>query len=113
MIVIVFFLGIPVLSFIYNLNLNEEKINLIIIIIGSIFYALTNIFSATIISLRRTFSQLIILILTLLFAFSLSYILINNYQLFGASLSFLIYMIVECLLYLIVTLFYIRKDVKK
>lgn len=112
-IVIVFFLGIPVLSFIYNLNLNEEKINLIIIIIGSIFYALTNIFSATIISLRRTFSQLIILILTLLFAFSLSYILINNYQLFGASLSFLIYMIVECLLYLIVTLFYIRKDVKK
>ncbi len=111
-IIIASFLGIPVLSFIYNLNLNEEKINLIIIIIASIFYALTNIFSATIISLRRTFAQLIILIVTLIFAFIISYILINKYQLFGASLSFLIYMIVECLLYVVVTLFYIKKDMR-
>ena len=106
-------LGIPVLQMLYNITLSKQQINLMIIILGSVLFALIHIFSAIIISLRRTFEQLIILIITAVLSMLMGYILVKNNGIFGASLTYLIIMCIQALLYVFITIHFLKKDVKE
>ncbi len=94
-----YFLGIPLLNILYTIKLDEYKIDLLYIIIGSIFYAVANIYSQILVLLNKTKAQAILYIIVSLVGLLLSIILIDNLKLRGASLSYLIVMVILYILY--------------
>ncbi len=94
-------IGIPVLEFVYGIDLSGQKINLNIVLIGSIFYSLTILMSAVFIAIRKTVSQLMILIITSIVSLVCSNILVFHYSIIGASISYALIMFVEFLLHYI------------
>lgn len=110
---VAYLFGIPVLQLLYSVDLIYQRINLSIIIIGSVLYAIINIYSAVIIALRKSFFQLIILVLTSLISIIFGYYFIYKYFLFGASMTYLFIMAFQLILYTILTNYFLKKDVKK
>ncbi len=104
-----YLLGIPILQLLYGIPLEKYLIHLLIIIIGAIFYGITNIFSTALTTMRHTFNQLMIFIIVSLFTFFLSNYLVRYYNILGASISYLVTMLVLSILY--ITAFYI--DIKR
>lgn len=111
-IVLVYFFGIPVLELMYNLNLKKYLLSLIIIIIGAIVYASSVIFSTALTTMRSTFSQFCIYLVTSIFASILSFILIKKYSIIGACYSYSLSMLIMLMLYIIVFIYKIR-DVRR
>ncbi len=96
-----FFLGIPVLELVYGIKLSNQLIPLMIIIIGSVLYGLTNILLNSLIVLRKTLVQSIIFIVISLCTLFISNILVKNYGLLGASCSYFISMFMLLIAYVI------------
>ena len=100
-ILIAYMIGIPILNLLYGLKLDKYLNDLLIILVGSTCYAITNIISTALTTMRYTLNQLIIFIVTSILAFLLSKYLISNYGIDGASFSYLISMMNLLVLYLI------------
>lgn len=111
-IVVCYFIGIPVLELVYGIELNNELTNLIIILIGSILYSLSILSSSIFIAMRKTFTQLVLLIITSLTSLIICYYLVKNYGIKGAAISYTLIMGLEAVLHFIVLL-YITKERKK
>lgn len=95
-----YILGIPVLSLVYGINLIEYRIQLEIIILGAIFYSLSIILSAAMITTRYTFIQFLIYVLTAIIGFVLSNFFISIFKLNGAVLSYILIMLTQFTLYI-------------
>ena len=97
-----YFLGIPVLELLYGISLKKYLISLIVIIIGATFYAISVVFSTSLTTMRSTLSQFIIFVITTIVSTVISYLLVRNLKIFGASLSYMLSMIILLILYIIV-----------
>lgn len=95
---IAFFLGIPVLNIIYGINLNQYKLAFMIIIIGAIFYALSTTISNMLVIMNKNREQLYLFIISSIITTISSILLIKNYEILGASISYLITMICHFIL---------------
>lgn len=100
-----YILGIPVLSIMYSCDLSMYKKELIIILIGGGFCALSNILSNIITIMRQQRKLVYAYIVTWASSFIISNKLVESYGIYGASISYLILMIVFFLL--ILALFFI------
>lgn len=100
-----YLIGIPLLEFVYGISLSHELGNLMIIIIGSIFYSETILLSSVFVALRKTNTQLIILIIIALITIIVSNFLVKVYGLYGASLAYTIMMVLEFILHYMVLFF--------
>ena len=100
-IVIAYLIGIPVLNIIYNLKLDNYKYHLLIIMIGSSFYALNNLLNVVYTIKRKTKYQFIIYLVSIILSFIITYFLIKNYELLGGVISYLIIMLMVFILYII------------
>ena len=89
-----FFLEEPVLSLIYDIDLKNYKSDMLIIILGSVFYGLETILSYVLISLRKTSIQAFVFAIVSLIAVLISYILVSNIGIRGASLTYLFIMLI-------------------
>lgn len=96
---IAYFIGIPLLELMYGIKLNKYLIDLIVILLGATFYAVSVVFSTSLTTMRNTFDQFIIFVITTVFTTILSYLLVSNYQVFGACLSYMISMLFLLILY--------------
>lgn len=105
-----YFLGIPMLNFVYDIDLNSYKNCLIIIMIGSLFSGMSFVFLNVLITLRKIKKQLIIYLSTTVFSLFLSFVLIRKFMIVGASISFLLTMFILCMLLLIVYKNFIKKE---
>ena len=108
-IVVAYIFGIPVLSFLYNLDLSIYLNDLIVVIIGAIFYEVSVIFSTSLTIMRSTFSQLLIYVVVSVLSFISANYLVLNFEIFGAVLSYMLMMFLLMILYLIVFLFILKK----
>lgn len=99
----VFSIAIPILSYVFKMDLSNYKIELGIIILGATFYTLGIVFSNVLTSFRKTFIQFLIYGTTSLIGLALSIILISKLQLFGGTIAYLIIMIIQLVLYIVVT----------
>ena len=112
-IVIAYFLGIPVLNIIYNIKLDEYKIMLIIILVGSIFNSiimiLTNVLTILTINKKQTYIYLIMSIISTL----ITIILANYYKIQGLCYSYTITYILLFIIYYIVYKRQIKKIINK
>lgn len=104
-----YFLGIPILNLIYNLDLNDYLPHLMSIIIGSIAFAFVSILSNALISIRKNIAQLILYAVVSVATTAISFILIKNYSIIGASVSFLISMILLFIGYILIYKTYVSK----
>jgi O-antigen/teichoic acid export membrane protein len=100
-----YFIGIPFLQIIYDIDLSKQLLPLMVVIIGSVLYGLTSIISNSLIVLRKTFLQAIIFGTVSIISLIISELLVKEYKLVGASLSYFISISVLFILYII--LYYI------
>ena len=99
--VLVYFIGIPFINFLYGLKLNKYLSSLLIIILGSVFFSISYIISAILIALRKTFIQMVFYIIASIFVFFVSHVLIKEYGIYGASLSYMVTMLFIVVMYII------------
>ena len=90
--IIAYFLAVPVLNFVYGININIYKFDLMIILIGAVFYGLAVIYSAVLVAMRKTLNQVIIYIVVSIVGTIISYPLINKLGIKGASITYFISM---------------------
>lgn len=100
-----YILGLPILSIMYGCDLSPYKKELIIILTGGGFCALSNILSNIITIMRQQRKLVYAYIITWASSFVISNNLVKSYEIFGASISYLILMIIFFLL--ILSLFFI------
>lgn len=98
-----YLLGIPVLEFIYGLELSEYRINLVVIILGSTLSVVGTIYSSILTTIRKTFIQFIIYCIVTVVAMISSYLFTYYFQINGATAAYFIIMALQFLLYCIFT----------
>ena len=107
--IVAFFLGVPVLNFIYDLNLENYKLSFMIIMIGSIAYGLVSMISNILTVIKRNKEQLYIYIISSLIALISSILLIKNYALSGAAWAYSITMLLHSLMCYMMLKYYLKK----
>ena len=100
-IVLAYFVGIPVLNLIYGLNLNDYRYYLLIIMVGSSFYALNNILNVLYTIKRKTKLQFIIYLISIILSLVITFLLVKNYGLLGGVISYLVTMLIVFIFYII------------
>ena len=108
-IVVAYFLGIPVLEFVYNIKLSDYLLELLMIILGATLYGITVILSSSLIIIRNTLSQLIVFLIATIFDLVISDILVKKYLVFGASSTYLLTMLLLLVLYIIIYIIGLKK----
>lgn len=105
-----YFLGIPVLELVYNLNLNEYKAELLIIISASIIYSIAFILNNALIALRKTLAPAICYLIVAIIEFFLVNYLVLKYVLLGASIAYFVSMLLILVIYILIYFGVIRKE---
>lgn len=109
--VVAYFLGIPVLNFVYGLDLSPYKTPLMIIIVGSIFYTITAVLSTIFVAMRKIKSQVILNLILCVFSFLLSYYLVSQIDILGGAIAYLIIVVLRFIGYMALFFVHSRKVV--
>ena len=109
-IICAYFLGIPVLNFLYDIKLNEYLFGLLLIIFGATLYTISSVLSNALIIFRKTKMQLAIYGITSIFAFFISYKLVRKLAFNGAVYSYVLTMLVLLILYIIYFIIIVNKE---
>ena len=98
-IILAWLIGIPVLELVYGIELSDYRMDLIIIIVGSILYGIVSILSAVLVAMRETKIQLIAFLVVSVITLISSVYLVERYLIIGATLTYLISMILLSTIY--------------
>lgn len=96
-----YFIGIPVLNFLYGFDLSSYKWLLMLVILGAVFMALTSILSASLTVLKENKKQVYIYAIDSVISLILSILLVKKYEITGATLTYSIVMLFQFINYLI------------
>lgn len=107
--VLAYYLGIPVLNLLYGVDLTKYRLDLLIIILGATIYEIAIILSTSLIVMRSTLSQLVMFIIDSIITLFISNILVKEYGVFGASVSYLTSVSILLLMYIIVYIYKLKK----
>lgn len=110
--VVTYFIGIPLLNFIYGIELANYLLPLLIIVFGACFNGLLSVISNALIAIRKNISQVIIYIIGNVAMFVLSYTLVLSNGVTGASLAYSLTHILLFVMYVFVFSFCTRKLMK-
>lgn len=97
----VFLLGIPILELVYGIELSEYKISFVIIMIGAILYGNQSIIYNLLIGIRKIREQIISYIIMSIIYIVINIYLISEFKLLGASIGYLLIMIINFGIYYI------------
>lgn len=111
--IIAYLFGIPILSLIYSIDLNEYKLSLIIIMIGAIMNGITMILSNVLIAMRITFKQAVIYLVNTIIAIFISNYFVHVKGIFGACLSYFITMFLVLICFIFLMIYSINKKRKE
>lgn len=108
-----FLLGIPVLSLLYNTDLTAYKNELLILLLGGGFLALSGLLVTVITIIRFQNSLAIGYIIVSVLAYFLCPVVVEKYQIMGASVLYTILMLLLCILFGIVFIVGIKSQTEK
>lgn len=100
--IVAYFIGIPFLNILYSSNFNRYKIELMFIILGSVFYAISMMSSSFLTSIRKLKIQLYMNAIFTAIAFMLSFMFVRFYGITGGTISYLLIMFIRMVVYLII-----------
>lgn len=107
-----YFLGVPVLSWLYNTDLSPYKAELLILLLGGGFLGLSGLLNAVITIMRYQKSlmwgYLIIVLLALIFSDRI----VAQYQMLGASVLYTLLMAGVCIIFMIMFIFAVLRERK-
>lgn len=103
------FLGIPILSIVYAIDLSNYKLDLLLIIFGAILYAIAGILSTALITMRKNNMQLLIYMVDSVIGFIACYIFISIFKIHGATIGYVLTMVLHFLLYTVYFIFEYKK----
>lgn len=98
--VLAYFLGIQVLDLIYNVNLEDYLLPLLVIIVGATFFSMSFVISNVLTAMRKTFIQIIFYIICSIVILFLSKYMVLNYGVLGGTISYAITMMTLFALYI-------------
>ena len=104
-----YFLGIPMLSVLYKIDLNEYKFALMVIMCGGALNALMTIFRFTLTAIREQFISLWGFVLSFIFTIMVCPILVKNMGILGACFSYVFSMLIINMIFIIIMAFKIKK----
>lgn len=111
--IIAYFLEVPVLGFVYGIDLSPYFISMLIIILGSFFYSMSTILSTILIAMRNTKIQALIYFIISIFTTVVSYMLVKKIQIKGASITYFLTMLLLTISFIICILYEINKRTNK
>lgn len=97
---VTYFLGIPVLELIYGVNLSAYRFLLILVVMGSDLYAVSNVLLNALIVVRCTKEQLVLQLIVLLVSTFSCYYLVSFFGIEGGIVSYFIILVLEFICYL-------------
>ena len=100
-----YILGVPVLSLLYNTNLKPYKTELLILLLGGGFLALSGLLVTIMTIIRIQGRQAIGYIIVAVFAYILSPVFVRKYEIMGAATLYLLLMLLLCLIFSILLWF--------
>lgn len=109
-IIVAYFLGIPVLELIYGISLNDYKKGFMVIMIGGILYGMSSILSSILIAMRHLNIQVIIYSVVAIVITVIEYFLINIYGVMGACYAYFIMTFIVLIMFLVATFIFIKRD---
>lgn len=104
-----YLLGPEVLGIIYGENLKEYRIDLSLIIGAYIFYSISYVNLVVLTTMRTTFKQFVVYMLTALIAFIGSNLYVKNFGVHGGAYSCATTLILQFVMYTILTILTIKK----
>lgn len=107
-----FVLGIPVLSILYNTELTPYKTELLVLLLGGGFLALSGLLVTIMTIIRIQKYQAAGYAVVAIMAYVFSPVFVRNYAIMGAALLYLSLMVILCVLFGLMTWWGIRKNVK-
>lgn len=96
-----YILGIPVLNVLYGMDLSNYKNLLLLVLVGATFYTLANVYSQVLVLLHVHKMQTLIYVIMSIVSTLICYFLISIYKLSGSVYSYVIFMFILLILYLI------------
>ena len=108
-----YLLGPEFLGFIYGVELLNYRMNLCVIIGSYIFYAISYVNLVTLTTIRHTFVQFVIYMISMVIAFAGSNVLVKVFGINGATFSCTITLAVQFLMYSVITKIIMHKEKKK
>ena len=108
-VVIAYYIGIPVLNIIYNIELDRYKMLLIIVLIGALFNSIIMVLSNVLTILTINKKQTIVYFVMSIFVTVLTIILANKYKIKGLCYAYLITFVALFVIYYILYKRQIRK----
>lgn len=106
-------LGIPILELLYGIPLREYKNELLVIMSGAIFYGIAFILLSLLTVMRYTIIQMWIYLVFAIAAFLMAYQWIEINGISGAAFSYTVIMLLEAIVYGILSLICVRREMKK
>lgn len=100
-IIAAYVLGIPVLNVLYGMDLSNYKNLLLLVLVGATFYTLANVYSQVLVLLHVHKMQTLIYVVMSIVSTLICYFLISSYKLSGSVYSYVIFMFILLILYLI------------
>ncbi|MEG2821309.1 MAG: lipopolysaccharide biosynthesis protein [Lachnospiraceae bacterium] len=94
-----YLIGVPVLSVLYNADLSNYKMELLILLVGGGFLALSGLLATLITIIRFQKSLIWGYVLVALLAYFLSPILVERYSMMGAAVLYLVLMGILCAIF--------------
>lgn len=107
---IIYLIGVPLLSFVYKIDLSAYRISLVAIIVSATLYCIGGTYSSMLTTMRKSFVQFIMYIIIAIIGFIISIILTKQYAIYGAVIAYSIIMLLYFLIYAIVSEYLIRKE---
>ncbi len=104
-----YFLGPEVLGIIYGENLKAYRLDLALIIGAYIFYSISYVNLVVLITMRNTFSQFIVYIITAIIALVGSKIFVQNFGIHGGAISCATTLVLQFIMYTILTMVIVNK----
>ena len=111
-IVLAYFLEAPVLGMVYGIDLKEYIMPMMVIIFGSIMYSFSIVTSYILIALRKTLYQVIIYSIASITSLVLSYMLVRQIGVLGASINYLVSMSIVAVSFIVFYYITISKKMK-
>ena len=79
--------GIQILNLLYGVNLAEYKLELLILVLSGLFYAIATVIFYALGTIRKQKSSTIVYVVTAIFGFYISDMLVSKYEILGATIS--------------------------
>ena len=105
-------IGIPILNILYDVDLNQYKIHLIILLISGLFYACSTVIFYAIGTIRKQKSTTIVYGITAIVAIAISNLLVKKFEILGATVSTLLIMLILLLGMIVAFVYGYRKSKK-